>query len=113
MDCCQEIDEKCSSDDELEKNTVTSSRKEGLKPKIPVAFDHRYYHTMAVFLTHMSVKKDLEVFGIMAADTLTKEFAQLDKLGVLTSKSFSDLSDNERKEALAAVVLIKEERRKN
>ena len=88
MDCCQEIDEKCSSDDELEKNTVTSSRKEGLKPKRPVAFDHRYYHTMAVFLTHMSVKKDLEVFGIMAADTLTKEFAQLKQVGSIDIQEF-------------------------
>ena len=61
MDCCQEIDEKCSSDDELEKNTVTSSRKEGLKRKRLLAFDHRYDHTMTVILTKISVSKGLKV----------------------------------------------------
>ena len=58
----------------------------------------------------MSVSKGLKGFGDRAADAVTKEFAQLDKLGVLTPKIFNDLSNDERKEALPAMVLIKEKR---
>ena len=106
----EEITEECLSVNELEENTETSSRKEGLRPKRLVIFDHRYDHTRTVILAQMSVSKGLKVFGDRAADAVTKEFAQLDKLGVLTPKSFNDLSNDERKEALPAMVLIKEKR---
>ena len=71
-DDCQEITEECLSVDGLEDNTETSSRREGLWPKRPVTFDHRYNHTMAVILTQMSVSKGLKVFGDRATDAVTK-----------------------------------------
>ena len=58
----------------------------------------------------MSVNNSIKVFGNKATDSVTQEFEQLDKLGVLMPKRFSDLSVKERKGVLSAVLLIMKKR---
>lgn len=82
MDNCQVINEECPSED----------RREDFRQKNPATFDHIYDHTMAVILTQLPVNKGLKLFGDIAIDAVTKEFTQLEKLGVLIPKCFSDLS---------------------
>ena len=58
----------------------------------------------------MSVNNSIKVFGNKTTDSVTQEFEQLDKLGVLMPKRFSDLSVKERKGVLSAVLLIMKKR---
>ena len=65
--------EECLDEDGPDKNIDShtkgiTSRKEGLRPKITVSFNHRYDHIMAIILTQMSVNKDLKLFGDRAAN---------------------------------------------
>ena len=63
---------------------------------------------MAIVMTQMSVGKGIKKFGEKAVDTVTKEFTQLDEKGVLLPKQFSELTQEERTEALPAIDLIRE-----
>ena len=65
---------------------------------------------MVIVLTQTFVNKGLKLFGGKSYKVVNTEFTQIDKLGVLVPKCFSELSEEERNDALPAIVFIKEKR---
>ena len=63
-----------------------------------------------IVLTQMSAKAGIKQFGDRAVAALLQEFAQLDGKDVLDPINFNSLSPNQRKGALRAISLIKEQR---
>ena len=58
----------------------------------------------------MSVGNILKLFGDRAGDAVTKKFVQLNEKGFLIPVEFRKLTQDDKNEALPAVVLIKEKR---
>ena len=95
----------------VEEDISTVNRREGLCSNRPVIFDHMYDHTMSIVMTKMSVGKGIKKFGEKAVDVVTNEFTQLDEKGVLLPRKFSELTQEQKTEALPAILLIKEKTR--
>ena len=82
----------------------------------PNADMNTYYSTACeVMFTQMNAKKGIKQFGERAVAAMFKEYEQLDK-GPMPGKpvfepiNYNDLTQEERKQALEAVNLIKEKR---
>jgi len=125
-----------SSDDETEENTVTHDgnpaenemntrygprNREGLRERKPRSYSHRFGfdHSLAtfeqpmgeLFLTEqMNVKKGLKVFGESGAEAVVKELKQLDRLNTIEPRHSSDMTRQQRQQALRYLMYLKQKR---
>ena len=97
----QDISSEDSNTEVVEEEISTVKRREGLRPKRPVTFNHKYDHSMAIVMTQMSVGKGIKKFGEKAVDAATKEFTQLDEKGVLLPRHLSELTQEEKETELS------------
>ena len=88
---------------EAYKNAPKTPGDETVDPKIRKAI-------FSLCLTQMSARKGIEMFGKRAEDALVKEFRQFQELDVFEALDAFKLTDEEKRDALRAISVIKEKR---
>ena len=63
-----------------------------------------------IMVEHYSMKKGIDLFGDCAETTVTKELKNMNNMNTYTPKHAQDLTNKERKEALASLLFITEKR---
>jgi hypothetical protein len=93
--------------------------REGLRDWKPRSYSHRlgFDHSLAtfeqpmreLFLTEqMNVKKGLKVFGESGADAIIKELRQLDRFNTIEPQHSSDMTQQQRQQALRCLMYLKQ-----